>query len=99
MDIWHAFIVGRPCSLDLTLVDCPRPSDSGTGPGDLPGFIAGCQFILIQFPLNSVGSLSSLHRQRLEIQIFLTYKQRAPGRSTTDTSQVLRGLDAGTPGA
>lgn len=40
-EVWQAFTVGRPCSIDVTLIDCPKPPDDLDIYGGLPGFVRG----------------------------------------------------------
>ncbi|KAF8585895.1 hypothetical protein K439DRAFT_1016836 [Ramaria rubella] len=41
METWQAFSTGRPCSIDLSLVDCGKPPESATPTEQLSGFIFG----------------------------------------------------------
>ncbi|KIJ50315.1 hypothetical protein M422DRAFT_777084 [Sphaerobolus stellatus SS14] len=40
-EIWQCFSAGRPCSLDLSLVDCPKPGLKASTHAGLDGFIRG----------------------------------------------------------
>ncbi|GJJ06844.1 hypothetical protein Clacol_001040 [Clathrus columnatus] len=37
-EVWQAFTVGRPCSIDVALIDCQKPSDNLDVYGGLQGF-------------------------------------------------------------
>lgn len=51
----QAFTVGRPCSIDVSLVSCSKPADDANIYGGLHGFVRGGKSNHTLYSHNSIG--------------------------------------------